>query len=207
MKLIISGFLFVVLLISSMRLTEFWDVHVYFEVFILFMLVLMSLVVTRLFYGFLENHESGFLPPKRRNGTFAVFVIIGSSIFMFNYWVSYKEIILTEALNIEKQPLISVHADVNQGPGQSVVLKDEDFLEELNDILDNYKVKKVKTKEWQTKDSRVGIAFNGQRSEGGNVFFYIEEDRVQINSNYYDVINEPIDIGYIESLVERYKRN
>ncbi|TCT25451.1 hypothetical protein EDD68_1033 [Melghiribacillus thermohalophilus] len=171
MKLFISAFLFVVLLISSMRLTVLWDIYVYVEVFILFILVLMSLAVTRLFYGFLENQESGFLPPKRRNGAFAVFVIIGSCIFMYNYWASNKAITLTEALDIEKQPLISVHAYVNQGPGQSVVLKDEDFLEELHEVFDNYKVKKVKFKEWQTKESRDGIAFNGQRPDDGNVFF------------------------------------
>ncbi|MBO8155083.1 MAG: hypothetical protein H0Z32_01370 [Bacillaceae bacterium] len=167
----------------------------------------MSLAVTRLFYGFLENHESGFLPPKRRNGAFAVFVIIVSSIFIFNYWATYEDVTLTEALNIEKEPLISVHAYINQGPGQSIVLDDERFLKELNEVFDNYKVKKINPKEWQTKDSRVGIAFNGQRSDDGNVFFYIEEDRVQIHSIYYDVINDPIDIGYIESLVERYKDN
>ena len=84
----------------------------------------------------------------------------------------------------------------------------KEHVEELDHFLSPYRVKKMKDKEWNQDVSEEEGFKMTIYTRGGPIIAFIYEHRLLFlnEHHYYEVVNGPIDIDWVESYVEKIQQ-
>ncbi len=105
MKQVICTILFFVLFVAMHTLVSLVFPYLDYLWFVIWVIIgLISLVVCKLTYDWLEQQERGYLPPKRRAIVFFSLMFVAISIFGFRYWNEHQEKPLEDVLDSYSYP-------------------------------------------------------------------------------------------------------
>lgn len=142
MKQVICITLFIVLFLTLHTLASWVFPFLFVLWFIVWIVIgLISLVLCKLVYDWLENQENGHLPPKRRAMVFFSILFVSISIFGFRYWNEFREKPLERVLDNYSYPEEVV---INPNENTRKIIKDTQEIRELIDFLSQYEVQKSK---------------------------------------------------------------
>ncbi|MFS0823236.1 hypothetical protein [Bacillus sp. 1P02SD] len=215
MKQIICTTLFFVLFLVLHTLVSWLFPFLFYVWYVVWPVIgLVSLLVCKFIYNWLERQEKRYLPPKRQATVFFSLVFVAISIFGFQYWNSYQEKSLKDVLDRYSYPKeisidtysylkkISINTNMD-----SWKIRDSQTISELMEFLSQYKVKKTrKEREYQISESTYEIMWKNEKGLNGPamVMIKIGENHIWIiGEDHYNVLNAPVDIGRIKSYSSR----
>jgi len=117
-----------------------------------------------------------------------------------NHWSTYQEMTLTEALNVEKDSLVGVVIDGEQ----TIEIKDEEFLENFSDLINDYTIKRTREEFIRGEELENQVRFFVLRTNSKYSILLMTKSKVRVDTMYYDVLNGPIHIDEINQLISEY---
>lgn len=117
-----------------------------------------------------------------------------------NHWSTYQEMTLTEALNVEKDSLVGVVIDGEQ----TIEIKDEEFLENFSNLINDYTIKRTREEFIRGEELENQVRFFVLRTNSKYSTLFMTNNKVRVDTMYYDVLNGPIHIDEINQLISEY---
>jgi len=119
---------------------------------------------------------------------------ISIAIYSYNYWASYQEKSMVEAVDVKEQVIDAIYFYPSKKSDVSGAVKDEETIQEFMSFLKKYQVKKLHKTGHTWKEDRIFLAFI---TEDGSRTIKAEKDIFLTNQAHYQVLNGPIDVEWV----------
>ncbi|MCG3086663.1 hypothetical protein [Sporosarcina cyprini] len=143
-----------------------------------------------------------------------IFIVAMAIFFSLKVFNEYRERNLVDVMRYKSSDFyaLGVIKDVNEVPkdkGYEWYTKDKEPVNELLEYLGSYRVKKIKEEEFtanQYQGERFEFTITHAKSNPSIVWIGANHVQVLVG-NYYEVVNGPIDMEWIEEFNEKYKES
>lgn len=165
---------------------------------------LISLLTCKQIYDWLVNEEKGILPPRRRAIIVLSAVFISSCVWGIRYWDEYREKPLNNILESFSYPIV-IYIDPATSNAQTI--HDSENINALLEFLSQYQVQKLKDGPGLTGPI-FRYSWENEKGWRGPVvaMLWINEHYMLIGTDYYKVLNGPIDLEWLKELNARTNR-
>ncbi|GAA0336062.1 hypothetical protein GCM10008967_28070 [Bacillus carboniphilus] len=189
MKKIISTTLFFVFFWGLERLVDWMFPFLYYLWYpIWFAIGVVSLVACKLIYDWMDNHEKGYLPPKRRAIVFFSIVFVAITILGIGYWNEYREKPMEDVLDNYSYPK---ELSINPTTNTSKNLKDSQ--------LSIYDVQKTKKSNGYHMSEYYDVWWENEKGfdRKALIMLRVGINDIWVNMEHYKVLNGPVDLESI----------
>lgn len=121
-------------------------------------------------------------------------VSISIAVYSYNYWSSYQEKSMVEAVDVEEEKIDAIYFFPSENSDVSGAVKDEASIREFLSFLEGYQVKKLKKRGHTWEDDRLFLSII---TEDGSRSIKAEQDIFRTNQAHYQVLNRPIDMEWV----------